>query len=77
MWDTALARHKSLIERQMCNSIKSMSKAKRNDLKWKLEEADDSPDHSYTAPILPPPQVLETQGKPKGVGDNVMLETAI
>ena len=40
-----MARHKSLIERQMCNSIKIMRKEKRNDLKQKLEEADDSPDH--------------------------------
>ena len=77
MGNTALVRHKSLIERQMCNSIKIMSKAKRNDLKQKLEEAFDSPDHSYTAPILPPPQVLETQDEPEGEGDNVMLEAAI
>ena len=75
-----MARHKSLIERQMCNSIKNMSKEKRNDLKQKLEEADDSPDYSYTMPFLPPPQVLETQDileEPEGEGDNIMLEAAM
>mgnify|MGYP006190528331 CR=1 FL=1 len=48
MGDTALARHQSLIERQMGNIIKNMSKEKRDELKQKLEEADDSPDHLHT-----------------------------
>ena len=43
MGDTSLARHQSLIERQMGNIIKNMSKEKRDELKRKLEEADDSP----------------------------------
>ena len=43
MGDTALARHQSLIERKMGNIIKNMSKEKRDELKRKLEEADDSP----------------------------------
>ncbi|KAL3782474.1 hypothetical protein HJC23_002225 [Cyclotella cryptica] len=46
MGDTALARHQSLIERQMGNSIKNMSKEKRDELKRKLEDVDDSPDKS-------------------------------
>ncbi len=46
----------------------------------KLEEADVSPDYFCIVPILPGPQVLEVQDnsdKPKGVGDNVMLEAVV
>jgi len=51
MGEAALARHQSLIERQMGNIIKNMSKETRDEWKQKLEEADDSPDHSYTCNI--------------------------
>ena len=61
MGDTALARHQSLIERQMGNIIKNMSKEKRDELKWKLEDVHDSPDKSQINPTLPPPKVVKTQ----------------
>ncbi len=61
MGDAALARHQSLIERQMGNIIKNMSKDKRDKLKWKLEEADDSPNNVDMVSNLQPFQVLETQ----------------
>ena len=61
MGDTALARHQSLIERQMGNIIKNMSKEKRDELKQKLEEADDSPNNSDIMPMSPPTHVLETK----------------
>jgi hypothetical protein len=61
MGDTALARHQRLIERQMGNIIKNMSKEKRDELKRKLEEADDSPNNSDVMPMSPPTQVLEAQ----------------
>ena len=61
MGDTALARHQSLIERQMGNIVKNMSKDKRDKLKQKLEEADDSPNNVDMVSILQPPQVSETQ----------------
>ena len=54
MGDTALARHQSLIERQMGNIVKNMSKDKRDKLKQKLEEADDSPNNVDMLSILQP-----------------------
>ena len=61
MGDTALANHPSLNERHMRNIIKSMSKEKRDELKQKLEEADDSPSHPVITPISPPSHVLDIQ----------------
>ncbi len=52
MGDTALARHQRLIERQMGNIVKNMSKDKRDKLKQKLEEADDSPNNVDMLSIL-------------------------
>jgi hypothetical protein len=80
MGDTALARHQSLIERQMGNIIKNMSKEKRDELKRKLEEADDSPNNLDMGSILRPPQVLETQDnleEPEGEGGNIVFEVAM
>jgi hypothetical protein len=50
MGDTALARNRCLIERQMGNINKNMSKEKRDELTRKLEEADDSPNNSDSMP---------------------------
>ncbi len=61
IWDTALAMHQSLIERQMGNIIKNMSKEKRDHLKQKLEEADDSPNNSDIMRMSPLTEVLESQ----------------
>ena len=61
MGDTALARHQYLIERQRGNIIKNMSKEKRDELKRKLEEADDSPSNPVIMPISPPSHVLDIQ----------------
>ena len=52
MGDTALARHQSLIERQIGNVIKNMSKDKRDELKRKLEDADGSPNNVDMLSIL-------------------------
>ena len=80
MGDTALARHQSLIERQMGNIIKNMSKEKRDELKRKLEDIDDSPDKSQIKPTLPPPNVVKTQDnleEPSGGESNEILEASI
>ena len=80
MGDTALARHQSLIERQMGNIIKNMSKEKRDEPKRKLEEADDSQNNIDMISILRPPQVLETQDNlegPEGEGGNILFEAAM
>ena len=42
------------------NSIKNVSKEKREELKHKFD-AGDSPDNSNMVHILPPPKVLDTQ----------------
>lgn len=47
-------------ENAIGNSIKNVSKEKREELKHKLE-AGDSPDNSNMVHILPPPKVLHTQ----------------
>ena len=80
MGDTALARHQSLIERQMGNIIKNMSKDKRDELKWKLEDADDSPNNVDIVSILQPLQVHETQDNledPEGGEYSNMLEVSL
>ena len=61
MGDNALARHQYLIERRMENKIKNMSKEQRDELKQKLEEADDSPYNSDIMPMSPLTEVLESQ----------------
>ena len=61
MGDTALANRQSLNERHMRNIIKSMSKEKRDELRRKLEEADDSPSNPDIMPISPPSHVLDIQ----------------
>ena len=61
MGDTALARHQSLIERQMWNIIRNMSKEKRNEFKRKLEEADNSPNYSSIMSMSPPAKVFVSQ----------------
>ena len=45
MGDTTQAKHQSLIERHMGSIIMNMNKDKRDELKRKLEEADDSPNN--------------------------------
>jgi hypothetical protein len=80
MGDTASARHQSLIERQMGNIIKNVSKDERDELKRKLEEADDSLNNVDMVSILRPPQVRETQDNledPDGGEDSNMLEAAM
>ena len=80
MGDTALARHQYLIERQMGNIIKNMSKEKRNQFKRKLEEADDSPNNSSTMSMSPPAEVLVSQDnmeEAKGEEDNTIHEAAM
>jgi len=64
----------------MGNIIKNMSKKKRDELKRKLEDVDDSPDKSQITPILPPPKVLKTQDnleEPSRGQDNETLEAAM
>jgi hypothetical protein len=80
--DTALARHQSLIERQMGNIIKNMSKERRNELKRKLEEADadDSPNNSSIMSMIPHAEVLVSQDnmeEAKGEEDNTIHEAAM
>ena len=80
MRDTTLARHQSLIERQMGNIIKNMSKEKRNELKRKLEEADNSPNNSSIMSMSPPAEVLVSQDnmeEAKGEEDNTIHEAAM
>ena len=80
MGDTALARHQYLIERQMGNIIKNMSKEKRDELKRKLEESDDSPNNSDIMPMSPLTEVLESQDnmeESKGEEDNTIHEAAM
>ncbi len=47
-------------ENEIGNSIKHVSKEKREELKHKLE-AGDSPDNLSVVHIFPPPKVLDTQ----------------
>lgn len=57
-----------------------MSKEKSDELKQKLEEADDSPEHSEIMPSSPPTQVLDAQDnleEPEGVDGNKILEAAV
>ena len=64
----------------MWNIIKNMSKEKRDELKWKLEEEDDSPNNSDIMPISPPFQVLDIQDnmeEPEGTEGNTILEVAV
>ena len=80
MGDTALARYQSLIERQMWNIIKNMSKEKRDELKRKLEEADDSPNNSDIMPMSHLTEVLESQDnmeEAEGEEDNTIYEAAM
>jgi hypothetical protein len=85
MGDTALAPHQCLIERQMGNIIKNMSKEKekRDDLKQKLEkleEADDPPENSHVMRNLPPSHILVKQDNledPEGRKDSNILEAAM
>ena len=49
-------------------------------MKQKLEEADDSPEHSEIMPSSPPTQVLDAQDnleEPEGVDGNKILEAAV
>ena len=80
MGDNALARHQYLIERQMGNKIKNMSKEQRDELKQKLEEADDSPNNSNIMPMSPLTEVLESQDnmeEAEGEEDNTIHEAAM
>ena len=80
MGDTALANRPSLNERHMWNIIKNTSKEKRDELKQKMEEADDSPNNSDIMPISPPSQVLDIQDnmeEPEGEEGNTNLEAAM
>ncbi len=80
MGDTALARHQYLIERQMGNIIKNVIKEKRDELKKKLEEADDSPNNSAIMSMSPPTEVLVSQDnmeEAKREEDNTIHETAM
>ena len=80
MGHTALARHRSLIEMQMRNIIKNMSKDKRDKLKQKLEEADGLLNIVDMVSILRPPQVCKTQDNledPEGGEYSNMLEAAM
>ena len=80
MGDTALARHQYLIERQMGNIIKNMSKEERDELKQKFEEADDLPNKLDIMPMSPLTEVLESQDNMKeaeGEEDNTIHEAAM
>ena len=85
MGDTALAPHQCLIERQMGNIIKNMSKEKekRDDLNQKLEkleEADDPPKNSHVMRNLPPSHILVKQDNledPEGIKDSNILQAAM
>jgi hypothetical protein len=64
----------------MGNIIKNMSKEKRDELKRKLEEADDSPNNSDIMPMSPPTEVLVSQDnmeEAKGEEDNTIHEAAM
>ena len=64
----------------MGNIIKNMSKEKRDELKQKLEEADDSPNNSDIMPMSPLTEVLESQDnmeEAKGEEDNTIHEAAM
>ena len=80
MGDTALANCQSLNERHLRNIIKHMSKEKRDELKQKLEEADNSRNNSDILPISSPSQVLDIQDnmeEPEGKEGNTILEAAV
>ena len=80
MGDNALARHQYLIERQMGNIIKNVIKEKRDELKKKLEEADDSPNYSSIMSMSPPAKVLVSQDnmeEAKGEEDNNIHEAVM
>ena len=69
-----------LIERQMGNIIKDMSREKRDELKRKLEDADNSPNNSDIMPMSPLTEVLESQDnmeESKGEEDNTIHEAAM
>ena len=53
-----------------------MSKEKSDELKQKLEEADDSPEHSEIMPSSPPTQ-QDNLEEPEGVDGNKILEAAV
>ena len=77
---TQAARHQSSIERQMGNIIKDMSLDKRDELKRKLQDADNSQYHVDVVSILRPAQVCETQDNledPEGREDSNMLESSM
>ena len=45
-----------------------------------MKEADDSPDYAHIMPLLPLPQVFETQDnleEPKGDEENIMIDLAM
>ncbi len=74
-----LNKHQSLNEYQERNVIKNMSKKKTDELKWKLEEAEDSLNISIVS-ILPPPKVIEKQVKLEdltGEGVNIVFEMTV
>ena len=61
---------------QIGNTIKNMSKEKRDELKRKLEDVGDSTDKSQITPTLPPPKVVKTQDnfeEPSGGESNEIL----
>ena len=64
----------------MGNIIKKMRLDKRDELKRKLEDADDPPNNVNMVSILQPPQVRETQDNledPEGQEDSNMLEASM
>ena len=80
MGDTALANRQSLNERHMRNIIKSMSKEKRDELKRKLEEADDSPNNLDIMSISTPSHFLDIQDnieEPEREEGDTILEAAV
>ena len=57
-----------------------MSKKKTDELKRKLEEAEDVPNIPDMVSILPPPKVIEKQdrlGQPKGERVNIVFEVTV
>ena len=62
---------------QKRNDIKDTSKKKMDELKWKLEEAEDAPNIPDMVSVLPPPKIIEKQdrsGQPKGERVNIVFE---
>ncbi len=57
-----------------------MSKKKTDELKQKLEEAEDAPNIPDMVSLLTPPKVIEKQdrsGQPKGERVNIVFEAAV